>query len=435
MRVEYESDLIDASTWPASSAPVYDGMSVVVMETGDIWVLKNKANYQDTSSGNGWVKIGSNGGGTEYSAGQNIVIDSSNAISAMGYVYDASDGTFATIYRQDLDDGGQLVANIAVGLGSFAEGYNTTANNDYGAHAEGYLSTASGMVSHAEGFQTLSSGGYGSHAEGNQTSASERGAHAEGYKAKASARYSHAEGNTTTANGQGSHAEGANTSTGASASHAEGYLTIARAKGSGAGNEGWGAHAEGYQTIAEADGAHAEGVWTKASHQGAHAEGQGNVSSQIYNEAKGWASHVEGHMTVANNIGEHAEGAANISHKASDTFGDAGNTHHSIGIGTTNTTRKNAIEIMENGNFYVYGIGSYDGSNYLNASTLQQYISALNSQIADLETRVAALEPAPPQPDDEIWYTTTNGQPLDLSNKYYHFEPLWFEYDSQNGWE
>ena len=85
---------------------------------------------------------------------------------------------------------------------------------------------ASGGGSHAEGYLTTSSGMY-SHAEGDSTEASGEGSHAEGRSTKAIGTYSHAEGSATRARGEGSHAEGSGCSSTGKFSHAEGYGTVA----------------------------------------------------------------------------------------------------------------------------------------------------------------------------------------------------------------
>lgn len=76
MRVEHEDDLTKSSTWPTTDAPVFKGMAVSVMDTGEIWVLKDPNMYTDKTSGNGWVKVG----GSDYIAGEGIKI-SGNTIS------------------------------------------------------------------------------------------------------------------------------------------------------------------------------------------------------------------------------------------------------------------------------------------------------------------------------------------------------------------
>ena len=303
-------------------------------------------------------------------AGQNIDI-ADNTISAKGYVFDETKGSLAIKYKQDDGDGGQIVSNSATGLGAVAEGYRTQATGDYGSHAEGTDTVASGAASHAEG---------------NKATATNNGAHAEGYRTQATGRYSHAEGTDTVASGRDAHAEGTNTTASERAAHAEGLYTDATGYSSHA--EGWGL--ETLHNLASGGGSHVEGIGTKAINKGAHAEGYG--SEQAPNTASGYGSHVEGCLTLAQNQSEHAEGSANVSHKASDNAGNAGNTQHSIGIAfgdNTGTYRKNAVEVMQNGDYYLLGVGGYQGTDtkVQNASikTLQEYIASLEARIAALE--------------------------------------------------
>ena len=141
-------------------------------------------------------------------------------------------------------------------------------------------------------------------------------------------------------------------------------------------------HAEGTNTIASGTESHAEGNSTKASGTASHAEGNST-------KASGEFAHSEGYQTNAKNKSEHAEGHYNVSHKVSDTYGDAGNTQHVIGICTGIKSRKNAFEVMENGDMYVLGSGGYNGKNtkVQNASikTLQEYITSLEARITALE--------------------------------------------------
>ena len=135
-------------------------------------------------------------------------------------------------------------------------------------------------------------------------------------------------------------------------------------------------------TTASGLDSHAEGNSTKASGTASHAEGTNTIAS-------GEFAHSEGYQTNAKNKSEHAEGHYNVSHKVSDTYGDAGNTQHTIGIGRGSKSRKNAFEIMQNGDMYVLGIGGYKGSatKVQNASikTLQEYITSLEARITALE--------------------------------------------------
>ena len=89
-----------------------------------------------------------------------------------------------------------------------------------------------------------------------------------------------------------------------------------------------------------------------------HAEGSGSISG-------GRSSHAEGDSTITNNVAEHAEGSYNKSHSIKD--GDTLNTIHSIGIGTSMSNRKNAVEVMDNGNMYILNVGGYDGKTIENA--------------------------------------------------------------------
>ena len=86
-------------------------------------------------------------------------------------------------------------------------------------------------------------------------------------------------------------------------------------------------------------------------------KGEGKNSAVVIGDtqnANGEYSFAEGQNTVANNRSEHAMGEFNKSNKASDTFGDSGNTLFSIGNGTSDTNRKNALEVMQNGDIYIY---------------------------------------------------------------------------------
>ena len=122
--------------------------------------------------------------------------------------------------------------------------------------------------------------------------------------------YSIAAGQLTTASGMGSHAEGGYTTASKDCAHAEGWLSTA------SGNN---AHAEGYNTTASGDSSHTEGRDTIAS---------GNYS------------HAGGYYTNALNDYEVAYGTYNQSN--SDTL-------FSVGDGTADDARHNAIEVTKTG--------------------------------------------------------------------------------------
>ena len=242
------------------------------------------------------------------------------------------------------------VSTVAFGVGSHAEGFDTSATGNY-SHAEGYKTDASGNYSHAEGSNTKAYGDY-SHAEGSKTNAYGNYSHAEGYHVTASGSYSHAEGADTSAIGAYSHAEGNYTNARGQYSHAEGNYTNARGQYS---------HAEGSNTNAYGIFSHAEGNGTEATGQCSHAEG-------AYTSAIGQYSHTEGYVTRTTNDYEHAQGMFNISRD---------NTLFSIGNGNNDgdsPVHSNALEIMKNGDAYLYGVASFDGQIIGSQRTLQFFL-------------------------------------------------------------
>lgn len=127
--------------------------------------------------------------------------------------------------------------------------------------------------------------------------------------------------------------------------------------------------AHGHETTASGNASHSEGINTSATGIYSHSEGNGTV-------AQGIASHAEGRGTVASNPYEHAEGSYNESHKNVDLFGDGGNTIFSIGIGDDPRRTKNAVEVMQNGDVYLYGVGDYDGTRLGDSYTLKYVIDS-----------------------------------------------------------
>ena len=214
--------------------------------------------------------------------------------------------------------------------------------------------TASGKSAYAEGNQTIASGDQ-SHAEGSSTTASGDCSHAEGDSTKASGYCSHTEGFATKASGIQSHAEGLGSTASGEYAHAEGWNTIASKSYS---------HAEGQHTTASGWESHAECNYTTASGNESHAEGN-------YTTAAGESSHAEGNYTTANEFASHAEGKYNVGN--TDSISE-------IGIGDY-TAKKNAREWKTNGDYYVYGVGGYNGTNYSASQTLQ---SVVNNTIANL---------------------------------------------------
>lgn len=100
----------------------------------------------------------------------------------------------------------------------------------------------------------------------------------------------------------------------------------------------------GVETVYINGSNHAEGVGNYNGGPASHVEG---IKNEINKGA--YASHAEGIKNTTQNRAEHASGQYNKSNKASDTFGDAGNTLFSVGCGTSDADRKNAFEVMQDG--------------------------------------------------------------------------------------
>lgn len=135
-------------------------------------------------------------------------------------------------------------------------------------------------------------------------------------------------------------------------------------------------HVEGTGNIAPEASATLEGLDTGATASfvnGAnHAEGAGNLAGAAASHAEGirneiggnaYASHAEGIKNTTQNRAEHASGQYNKSNKATDTFGDAGNTLFSVGCGTSDADRKNAFEVMQDGTCKYYDVATGEQIN------------------------------------------------------------------------
>ena len=101
--------------------------------------------------------------------------------------------------------------------------------------------------------------------------------------------------------------------------------------------------------------------------------------------AEGYSSHAEGNFTNTTNIAEHAEGRYNVSNTG---------TISSIGIGTSENDRKNAFEVMNTGDIYLYGVGNYFGvlpDDPTDTKNISTTISELY-ELAGLKTKVQILD-------------------------------------------
>lgn len=156
--------------------------------------------------------------------------------------------------------------------GAFAQNFGTHADGEYSS-ASGWNSTASGGIAHAEGKLT-NAAGYASHAEGGETKATGSYTHSEGFKTEANAPYSHVEG------------EGSKTE----------YD----------GTNGKYAHAEGYYTKTYNTAAHAQGVQTEARGYASHAGGRGTIATCRYQMATGMFN-IPDEVMYSDGRGEYAE--------------------------------------------------------------------------------------------------------------------------------
>lgn len=139
---------------------------------------------------------------------------------------------------------------------------------------------------------------------------------------------------------------------------------------------GHASHVEGMSNLTPTCAATLEGLdeGTTASYvNGAnHAEGAGNLAGAVASHAEGirneigdnaYASHAEGIKNTTQNRAEHASGQYNKSNKATDTFGDSGNTLFSVGCGTSDADRKNAFEVMQDGTCKYYDVDTGEQIN------------------------------------------------------------------------
>lgn len=291
------------------------------------------------------------------------------------------------------------IMNKNAGTTTIVEGmYNDISNKMHRSHIEGqHMSIPDveyALSCHVEG-QDCNIVGYASncHLEGNGNATIHSMNPNAGFWEEAIA--CHVEGSNNVAGGSSSHAEGQYNAALGSASHCEGkgfyslYITdwkqrtyrdndyiVSKWKETPLGKkEGETkihykfsaaiapfSHIEGMGNITEQCGAKFSGLDTGVEtvfiNGSNHAEGVGNYNGGAASHVEGirneinkdaYASHAEGIKNTTQNRAEHASGQYNKSSKATDTFGDAGNTLFSVGCGTSDADRKNAFEVMQDG--------------------------------------------------------------------------------------
>lgn len=305
------------------------------------------------------------------------------------------------------------IMNKNAGTTTIVEGmYNDISNKMHRSHIEGQHMTIPdveyALSCHVEG-QDCNIVGYASncHLEGNRNATIHSMNPNAGFWEEAIA--CHVEGSNNVAGGSSSHAEGQNNAALGSASHCEGkgfyslYITdwkqrtyrdndyiVSKWKETPLGKkEGETkihykfsaaiapfSHIEGMGNITEQCDAKFSGLDTGVEtvfiNGSNHAEGVGNYNGGAASHVEGirneinkdaYASHAEGIKNTTQNRAEHASGQYNKSNKATDTFGDAGNTLFSIGCGTSDADRKNAFEVMQDGTCKYYDVATGEQIN------------------------------------------------------------------------
>lgn len=300
------------------------------------------------------------------------------------------------------------IMNKNAGTTTIVEGmYNDISNKMHRSHIEGQHMTIPdveyALSCHVEG-QDCNIVGYASncHLEGNGNATIHSMNPNAGFWEEAIA--CHVEGSNNVAGGSSSHAEGQYNAALGSASHCEGkgfyslYITdwkqrtyrdndyiVSKWKETPLGKkEGETkihykfsaaiapfSHIEGMGNITEQCGAKFSGLDTGVEtvfiNGSNHAEGVGNYNGGAASHVEGirneinkdaYASHAEGIKNTTQNRAEHASGQYNKSNKATDTFGDAGNTLFSVGCGTSDADRKNAFEVMQDGTCKYYDVAT-----------------------------------------------------------------------------
>jgi hypothetical protein len=179
--------------------------------------------------------------------------------------------------------------------GAHAQNFGTHADGEYSS-ASGWNSTANGGIANATGRETLASG-YAATTEGHLTTASGRCAHAGGKESKAMAENAFAFGEGATASGKNAFACGKGSKASNTQSFAIGNATEASGSSSFAG--GLGTKATASQSIATGNGAEATGVNSFA--HGIKAKSTSNTSFAIgeETEAGGYYAIASGFRTKA----------------------------------------------------------------------------------------------------------------------------------------
>lgn len=353
--VRKESDLIAENSW-GDSHPPYKGMTVVVEETGNVYVLIDPANVH---SMDGWKKVGADSDSIPFEKGEvdnsavlkgeylgksnkaisltSIALGAATTAGMKGWYYSNIDFTNNTITFSDvqphlengvlvggswssdipnisIDDELTIINNSIYDLKSKVVAVNnniiTVDNIPFDSYAN--VSIESQDVHDwviyvpAKPNNGIINLGFAAHAEGVVTKATAPGAHSEGLETHAYGHYSHTEGRDTMA-GYAAHAEGRRSIARGEHSHAQGLATIA---------EGNNSFTTGRDTKAYGDNSSALG-YKSESH------GENSLSSGITSKAKGVNSVALGNNVNAEGDNTFAEGNNTI---------NKGNSSHTEGL-------------------------------------------------------------------------------------------------------
>lgn len=260
---------------------------------------------------------------------------------------------------------------IASGITSTAMGAESTASG-VSSVSIGRSSVASGFASLAMGERTSASG-LNATALGVLTSATATGSTAIGNATTASGGASTAMGSSSIANGTSSTAMGRSTNASGFASTAMGENTVASGDYSTAmGGEtvasGSFSSAMGYSSKASSGFTTAFGYTTEASGQNSTAMGHETIASGdfstamgIYTRAKGIFSTAMGYGTEAPSSFETVIGRYNVLYTPNGIDGawDENDKIFTVGNGSGNNSRSNALEVQKNGNLNITGSDAY----------------------------------------------------------------------------
>lgn len=298
-------------------------------------------------------------------------------------------------------------------------------------HAEGYKNQVNSMNAHAEGENNvIYVGAEASHAEGTDNDITGLAAHGEGQKNTVSSVNGHAENTLNVVSGDSSHGEGYGNEVDSYAAHVEGSGNKILKEVTG-GDEpgptppeptpgepfdidkhlGYNSHVEGTQNLNYGYSSHTEGSSNKNySHYG-HAEGYGNIAGswdsdneksvgQIVhvegngNTATGDFSHAQNHDNKATGkgatvMGQYSESAGlntialGTGVRAIDDNSIGFGTYNdpksgqgvmaTFGYGTSNTDRKNAIEVMRDGRVK-FPVAPVDANDAVRLHELGDYV-------------------------------------------------------------